>query len=528
MSTFDLHPKLFLTNGVIKNTGTSANLAAGELGLYDIYTNQVVTLGNAAAHPAAYIAQGSFYPNDKIGTHGGYKESVKSPAFTKGIRPQNVKRFYKTVARPSVNQSVRMFWDGGATSKGPQFISGKTYTLRLEAKGEPVLRFINRYIYKHMPAYTGFPGGDCSPSCIPEIVDAATVMSTWSVYANNEPLLSKFISTRAIAKVASANLSITTGSASATVDVPGAIAAGQRVIAAGVPYGTTVVAISGSAVTLSISASATATVSATFNQVVLPSAATVGSVVSGSYTIAVSSVMNIVAGQVVTASGIPSGTTVTSVTGYSITLSAAATASFSNVSVQFTGYVSPVLAADKAAVVAGFEVDSIYSETVFQDASFNQGDYYNQSFVDILGSLVYQNGDVCESGEVVMNHDSGIGFYEVVPFQVPAGSGELILRDFIASQHYQGIFFSNTPRDRETTGNIALTAVSRTSAYNKYHMIYTVAIAGNPSNALSHDQYILEFAILASADATAFEALISGWLSANNSAFTAGVIETII
>ena len=525
MSTFDLHPKLFLTNGTIAKSGTSANLTAGQLGLYDVFTNQVITVANAATHQVAYIAQGSFYPKDKIGTHGGYKESIKSPAFTKGIRPANVKRFYKVGAQPSVNQSVRMFWDGGAASAGPQFICGKTYTLRLEAKGEPVLRFINRYIYKHLPAYTGCCGGDCSASCTPEVVDAATVMLSWAIGANSDPLLSKFLNARPIVKVASANLSITSGATAATVDVAGAIAAGQRVIAAGVPYGTTVVSIAGLNVVLSASATATATVGSSFNMVVLPTVSTIGSIVSGANTIAITAIQSITVGQTVVASGIPAGTTVTGVNGYSVSLSASATASFSNIGIQFIGYVSPVAVADKAAVIAGLEVDSTYAETVFADQSFSPGDYYNQSFVEILGSLVYQNGDVCDSGEVVMNHDTGVNFYEVVPFQTPQGSGELVLRDFIASQLQQGIFFSNTPRDRETTGNIALSAVSRSATYTKYFMIYSTSISGNPSNALSKDQYILQFAVLTGTDVTDFEALMLGWLQAGNPSL---VLETII
>lgn len=459
MSTYDLHPQLFLTNGVIKTTGTSANLTAGDLGLYDPFTNQVVTVANAATHPLAYIAQGSFYASDKIGVHGGYKASIKSPAFTRGINPKHVRRFYKTAPVAATNQSIRMFWDGGAASAGPQFLCGKTYFLRLEAKGEPVLRMINRNIYKHLPAYTGCCGNDCTAPCTPEVVDAAAVMYQWANGVNNDPLLSKFMVARAILKTASTTLSVTATSTAATATSGTGIVVGQRIIAVGVPYGTTVAAVAGTAVTLSIAATATGTPTATFNTVV-------------------------------------DGT-----------------------------YVSPATSILKAAVVAGIEVDVTYVDTIFADCSFNQSDYYNDKFVEVLGSLVYQNGDVCDQGEVIMSASTGIGFYEIIPFAIPRGSGELILREFIASQLQLGIFFSHVPRDRETTGNIALTAVDRSATYTKYCLIYSVDTVGNPSNALSKDQYILHFAMKTGVSATAFETLFLTWLQAFNPTLA---LETIV
>lgn len=461
MSDYDLLPKLFVLNGTVKTTGSSADLTAGDLGLYDAVTNAVVTAGNASTHPNAYIAQGSFYTSDRLGNvHGGYKESIKSPAPSKGIAARNVKRWYKKPPRAAVNQKVRLFWDGSATGTGPQFFCGKTYRLRLELKGEPVLRFINRQIYEQFAAFTGCCANDCSAPCTDAVVDAALVLYDYAKQINGNPLFSPFISAQAFVKTAVTTLNTTSGSTAATVASGTGIVVGQKVISANVAEGTTVAAIAGTTVTLSSNATATgATIPVTFSTIVT------------------------------------------------------------------NAYVSPTLDADKAAVVAGLDISVTYSATSFADCSFNAGDFYNQAFVEILASMVDQFDNPCETGEVVMNSITGENFKEVTAFTTPAGSGELVLREFIASQHQSGIFFSHDPRTRETTGNIAMTAVDRNSTYTRYYLIYSVGISGNPSNTLSHDQYVLCFAVKTGTNAATFEALMLAWLTAFNPNIT---LETAV
>ena len=387
----DLLPKLFVLNGTVKATGTTADLTAGQVGLYDINTHAVVTAENAASHPAAYIGQGSFYASDRLGIHhGGYKESIKSPAPTKGINPKNVKRFYKVEAAPAQDLKVRLFWDGASTDVENVFKCGKTYYMRLELKGEPILRYINRFLYKQFGAFTGCCADDCSAGCTDAAADAALVMLDYAKQINNDPLFKNFIK-----------------------------------------------------------------VTPQYNNAGTPTEVT-------------------------------------------------------------ASYVSPTDPATKATVIAGLLVEVDYSETVFADCSFNQSDYYNNSFVDILASMVYQNDDVCEGGEVRMNSITGEHFYTTQAFKLAKGLGETVLREFIASQTQSGIFFSGMPRDRETTGNIALKAVTRASLYTRYFLIYSVAQTGNPSNALSQDQYILSFVAPVAVDLAAFETLMLTWLQAHN------------
>jgi hypothetical protein len=65
---------------------TTLALNAGQIAVVDANTNLPVDLNAAPAYGAGagqlaqvYLAQGSFYVNDKIGPfHGGYQETVKS------------------------------------------------------------------------------------------------------------------------------------------------------------------------------------------------------------------------------------------------------------------------------------------------------------------------------------------------------------------------------------------------------------------------------------------------------------------
>lgn len=453
-SDYDLHPKLFVLNGTVKTTGTSADLTAGDFGIYDVKDHSVVTSANKANHPVAYFAQGSYYNGDELGMHGGYTESIKSPAPSYGVDPRLVSKFYKEAPKAAVNQKVRLFWDG-ASGTAPKFLCGETYHVQVELKGEPILRFINRYVYKTFGLYTG-----CCPAGTPPLyTDPAVVLADLAKQINEDPIFSKFVSAEAFTSAASTTITTTSASATATVASGTGIAVGQKVIAVGVADGTTVSAVSGTTVTLSKPATATGSgVAASFSKVIADP------------------------------------------------------------------YTPVTVQADIAAMKAGLDITVTYVDTTFGNCSFNQGDFYGKGAVDVLASMVDMFPDPCANGEVVLNSSTGEGFTELVPFSFPAGSGEEVLRDFIASQHQSGIYFSNDPRDRETTGNVAMTAVDRSKSYLRYYLIYKVPVKGNPSNALSCDQYILNFAVASGTSVTAFETLMLAWLQQFNAGLT---LETI-
>jgi len=79
--------------------------------------------------------------------------------------------------------------NGDATCCKP-FLCGETYSLRLDIKGSPALRFLNHNAYLTVDAYTG-----CCPadSIAPEPVDSTIVMIAWANQIANSPLINPFL-----------------------------------------------------------------------------------------------------------------------------------------------------------------------------------------------------------------------------------------------------------------------------------------------------------------------------------------------
>lgn len=71
-----------------------------------------------------------------------------------------------------------------------EFLCGETYSLRLDVKGSPALRFLNHNAYATVDAYTG-----CCPdgSIAPTAVDSTIVMIAWADAIVNNPIVSPFI-----------------------------------------------------------------------------------------------------------------------------------------------------------------------------------------------------------------------------------------------------------------------------------------------------------------------------------------------
>jgi hypothetical protein len=79
--------------------------------------------------------------------------------------------------------------NGDATCCKP-FLCDETYSLRLDIKGSPALRFLNHNAYLTVDAYTG-----CCPadSIAPEPVDSTIVMIAWANQIANSPLINPFL-----------------------------------------------------------------------------------------------------------------------------------------------------------------------------------------------------------------------------------------------------------------------------------------------------------------------------------------------
>lgn len=139
-------------SSVVTSATPSANIATGQLALcgpnFAALNSATGTLNGVADTPygtanglvgksLVYLVQGSLMLNDKIGSHGGFQESVKS----KGINPKYITGLWKQVATAPGKGTLKII-------VGPTcFPCNSTVGFRLDIKGSPALRFLNRNIY---------------------------------------------------------------------------------------------------------------------------------------------------------------------------------------------------------------------------------------------------------------------------------------------------------------------------------------------------------------------------------------------
>lgn len=159
--------------------GTPGNiLATGQFAFVDPKTWQIknTSPGDLGCCPLI-LASGSLYSKDKIGSHGGYQESNKS----KLINPKYVNRFYRvdpnTAQQNVINIGYTPFNEAEGAACEKEFLCDETYSLRIDVKGSPALRFLNHNAYLTVEAYTG-----CCPagSIAPVAVDGTLVMIQWA------------------------------------------------------------------------------------------------------------------------------------------------------------------------------------------------------------------------------------------------------------------------------------------------------------------------------------------------------------
>jgi len=71
-----------------------------------------------------------------------------------------------------------------------EYLCGETYSLRLDVKGSPALRFLNHNAYNTVDAYTGC----CAPGTIaPTAVDSTEVMILWANGLTTNPIVGPFV-----------------------------------------------------------------------------------------------------------------------------------------------------------------------------------------------------------------------------------------------------------------------------------------------------------------------------------------------
>ncbi len=190
-------PRVFVGTGAFMTSGDTSQLAAGEIGIFDKST--FAALDVTATVPTAFlkrqliVAQGSYHTVDSLtesaltDMYGGLQESVKSL----GILPRNITSFTKVTPRRASGEQWIIGWDGvnAGCAAAPECDS--VYTIRLDVKGDPVLKLHNRNYYKKYTVQTDCCEG-CE-TCTNDLVDPKVVMENFRDQINNDPGMKKYV-----------------------------------------------------------------------------------------------------------------------------------------------------------------------------------------------------------------------------------------------------------------------------------------------------------------------------------------------
>jgi len=466
--------KSFLVGSVEDAAGVSTSaLAAGQLGLvsggdWETEVAAGASLG-AGITDLLYLVQGS-YRSDILGgnsTHGGYAESIKS----KGINPKYVTRIWKAAASTAAVSSA-------SVEVGPKcHPCGENLMLRLDVKGSPALRFLNRNAYT-----IGDSMGDASTSNVPGLccaagqtyLDPAVALAKMGRMMLEDPITKDFIAEGSYVNtisVASAGDGYSTGTKATTGG-------------------------SGTGLTISVDSLANTDEVATV------------SVVDPGTGYAVNDVVTLVdAGATVLAT-----VTITGVHAKGIQINTNGTLSYRTIAEvldgTYTASTDPV--GDNISAKLSFK--GAYVSTEFDTASFDTRDFYGKEPVQLRLSMIDETGEPC--------NDCGTAVH--VPGTMPQTTGNQVLRSVLLSERYMQnpVHQGNTDfnRMREIEGSKAIIdQVTLTDLYDVYYVQHSVPRFNNPSSTFDNDQYVYEiFAKQGSAQSTDVSELLTTLLATVN------------
>jgi hypothetical protein len=189
--------KVFIGSGAVRTSGSTADLKAGEIGLFDAKSYAALPVGTTyGTNRTVLLAQGSFHTKESLALgHGGLKDSIKS----RDIEGHFISNF--RVAKPArpQNNIVTIGWDGVSATKTIDAECDKDYYIRIDVKGEPVLKFLNHNLYQTFHVKTPCCA-DCANDCPPASVDPQWVADNFVKQMNEHPYLNKFVKAEKIVK----------------------------------------------------------------------------------------------------------------------------------------------------------------------------------------------------------------------------------------------------------------------------------------------------------------------------------------
>jgi hypothetical protein len=435
--------KSFLVDSVAGSAVATQDLTAGQIGVAQGDWSAVPP----KAIPAAalqknlfYIAQGSFMPKDKVGTHGGYQESVKS----KGINPRYITRLWSSVCQNAQASTVTINVDETCAPCGDLFY------LRVDVKGSPALRFLNHNAYAigdssgSAALNNNLPGICCVDG--QEFLDPAVALAKAAGMLLEDPIITPFVREGQGATA----LSITSGGT-------------------GYSGATGVATTGGTGSGLTVDTVDTAGVLTTV---------VINDPGSG-YT----------DGDVLTVTGGGGNATVTVTVGaLGITVTVGGTPTVYSIEQVLDGTYTPSTDPVTDQVTAALTLEGAYVDTQFGDCSFDTRDFYEKEPVQLFASILDETGDPCnECGSTTRT--------EGVMAQT---QGETVLREvllherYLQSPYHQGA--KDSMRMNEIEGFDAIKeAVDRTVLYKVYYIQHSIPRLNNPTGTFDNDQYVYQF-----------------------------------
>jgi hypothetical protein len=192
--------KVFVVTDFLNAGATKTHqLTKNQFAFYDFNTWALVPTAEAtqAQHPLVRLVAGNPHTVDVLGDgfNGGLKESIKS----QGINPAYIHRIWKVKARGAKNNIIRVGYDGVTDATAPQFVKDRSYHLRVDAKGTPVMSSLLRNLYVDAIAYTG-----CAGAVAGELKDPVTVMLQWAKELSEHPYFKHFVTVQVKSKVGAA------------------------------------------------------------------------------------------------------------------------------------------------------------------------------------------------------------------------------------------------------------------------------------------------------------------------------------
>ena len=200
--------KSFVVSDVVTTDGNATSaFAAGHIGLVDSSDWKSIATANGTLgdNGLLYLVQGNYLTNDSLGNnpgHGGYSESNKS----KGINPKYITGLWKSACVDPVKAPASV---SIGKSCSP---CGETQYVRVDIKGSPALRFLNKNIYA-----IGDSGSVC---CVDgqTHVDPGVALATIGKMLLADPVVKPFIQ-----EATGGGVVITTGGSAATYTIAQAL-----------------------------------------------------------------------------------------------------------------------------------------------------------------------------------------------------------------------------------------------------------------------------------------------------------------